>query len=87
MAQNLGPKLAEVGAKKLDQVGDILLSLIDANTQGMRAIALQATHAHYTEKQSPSSLADLYRELADTTIRLLEAANGVAGDSQETGEG
>lgn len=85
MAQNLGPKLAEVGAKKQDELGDLLLSLIDANTAGMKAIARQATDGTYTKKQSPTALADLYRELANTTVRLLEAAAGVS-EEQEPAE-
>jgi hypothetical protein len=78
MANGLGEQLVKVGEKKLDSIGDMLVSLIQANTEGMRAIALQATDVEYLEKHGPTALSDLYSTLADTTVRLLEAAGPVA---------
>ena len=84
MAESLGGQLAKVGEKKLDAIGDMLVRLIDANTQGMIAIAKVATDAHYVKTHGPSALADFYGQLADTTVRLLEAAGPVAEAQQPT---
>jgi membrane-bound lytic murein transglycosylase MltF len=78
LADNLGPKLAEVGNKKLDRIGDLLAGLIEANVEGMAAIARQATKESYLKEHGPSALSDLYAQFADTTVRLLEAAGSVA---------
>lgn len=78
LAANLGPKLAEVGAKKLDRIGDLLADLIESNVGGMKAIARQATKETYLKEHGPTALSDLYAQLADTTVRLLEAAGDVA---------
>ena len=77
LAANLGPKLAEVGSKKLDSIGDMLVGLIDDNTKAMRAIARVAQNGEYLKEHGPGALSDLYQTLADTTIRLLEAAGSV----------
>lgn len=85
LADNLGPKLAEVGNKKLDRIGDMLADLIEANVGGMKAIARQATKETYLKEHGPSALSDLYAQFADTTIRLLEAAGSVADASRDPG--
>lgn len=83
LADNLGPKLAEVGNKKLDRIGDLLADLIEDNVKGMRAIALLPTNAHYIKEHGPSAVSDLYQQLANTTVRLLEAAGAVCEAQQE----
>jgi phosphoglycolate phosphatase-like HAD superfamily hydrolase len=81
---NLGPKLAEVGAKKLDRIGDLLADLIEANVAGMKAIATLPTNERYLKEHGPSAVSDLYQQLANTTVRLLEAAGAVnEADSPE----
>jgi hypothetical protein len=82
LAANLGPKLAEVGSKKLDAIGDMLVDLIHANTQAMIAVTRVAHDAHYLKTHGPGAIADLYSQFADTTIRLLEAAGPVAEAQQ-----
>jgi hypothetical protein len=82
LADNLGPRLAEVGNKKLDRIGDLLADLIEDNVKGMRAIALLPTNAYYIKEHGPSAVSDLYEQLANTTVRLLEAA-GAVGEAQQ----
>lgn len=84
IAANLGTKLAEVGSRRLDAIGDMLVRLIDANTQGMIAITKVAHDAHYLKTHGPGAIADLYSQFADTTVRLLEAAGPVAEAQQPT---
>ena len=81
MAAKIGPEFAKVRNESKDRIGDLLADLVESNVEGMKAIAKQATDVSYTKKHNPTALSDLYEKLANTTVRLLEAAGGV-GETQ-----
>jgi hypothetical protein len=83
MAAKIGPEFAKVRNESKDRIGDLLADLVEANVEGMKAIAKQATDVSYTKKHNPTSLSDLYEKLANTTVRLLEAAGGVVAEAQQ----
>lgn len=63
-----------------DELGRKLAELLLVNAEGMMGIARVAKDERYLKTQQAGGLAQLYSVLADTTVRLLEAAELAGAD-------
>lgn len=81
-------KLTQVDTEKRERIDDLLLGLMATNIQALSRIASTVSEPEYVKKQPAESIAVLYREIAATEIRLLEAASaaGVGEPADSEGE-
>lgn len=81
-------KLTQVDTEKRERIDDLLLDFMAVNIQSLSQIAKTSSEPEYIKKQSAESVAVLYREIASTTVRLLEAASaaGVGEVADREGE-
>ena len=67
--------LQHIETEKRDRIDDLLLSCMAENLNALNRIAKTSSEPDYIKKQGAESIAVLYREIASTTVRLLEAAS------------
>ena len=80
--RRLNGEIGRLEGGEADELGRRLAELLLANAEGMMGIARVAKDENYLKAQQAGGLAQLYAVLADTTIRLLEAAE-LAGVDEE----
>jgi len=79
-------KLEQVQTEKRERIDDLLLDTMSANLSALSRIARASSEPSYIKTQPAESVAVLYREVASTTIRLLEAASAAGIGEAEVSE-
>jgi transposase-like protein len=80
-------QLQRVATEKRERIDDLLLGLMATNIHALSKIAETISEPDYLKKQPAESIAVLYREIAATEIRLLEAASAAGIGEASDGEG
>jgi transposase-like protein len=80
-------RLTQVDTEKRERIDDLLLGLMATNIHALSKIAETISEPDYLKKQPAESIAVLYREIAATEIRLLEAASAAGIGEASDGEG
>lgn len=80
-------KLEQVGTEKRERIDDLLLDCMSENLRALNRIVKTSSDAEYIKKQPAESVAVLYREIASTTVRLLEAASAVGAGEPDAVSG
>lgn len=70
-------KLDDVGLETREELDDIIVQHLRINLVGMNRIARQTEREKWIDKQSASGLAELYAQMSNHSLQLLEAASAV----------
>ena len=76
-------ELQQVATEKRDRIDDLILKTVATNLAALQHIAEFASEREYIQQQPAEAIAVLYGQVANTSIRILEAASA-AGIGEES---
>lgn len=79
-----GESVAIVATEKKEEVGELLVSYLQANLDTLRKQSEFFGDKEWLQKQDASAVAVLHGVVADKTIRLLEAMNAASDTDTES---
>ena len=80
-ADMTGPRLKQIETEKRERIDDLLLICVASHVRGMKQIVETISTPEYLKAQDASAIADIYREVSNTTLSILEAASSAGIDS------
>lgn len=74
--------VVQIGTAKRERINDLLVGLLAANVGALTRFADTTSAQDYIRQQTAEGMSALYGRIADTTLRLLEAASAAGVEAE-----